>query len=119
DLRDLRPGWWWGIALAAAAPLAVLAIYPPTAFDATLYHLPFARAFVTTGALPFLADGRFPVFPQANEILFAAVMLFGPDLAAHGVQLLATLLTALLLAAWGGRPAGWLAAAVYLGNPIV
>jgi len=112
--------------IVALGPLAILAAYPPTGFDATLYHLPFARAFVETGGLPWLPDLRFPVFPQANEVLFAVLMLFAPDLAAHGLQLLMTLLTAALVLAWGrdafperGGAAGWLAAAVFLGNPIV
>jgi 4-amino-4-deoxy-L-arabinose transferase-like glycosyltransferase len=119
-----RP-WVLAVPGVLLVPFILLALYPPTAFDATLYHLPFARAFTESGGVPFLADLRFPVFPQANEILFAAVMLFGRDVAAHGVQLVATLLTALLLVAWGRgafpdyRPAGWLAAAVFLGNPIV
>src|SRR5262249_6935808 len=72
------------------------ALYPPTAFDATLYHLPFARAFVESGGVPYLLDRRVPVFPQVNEILFAAVMLFRPDVAAHGVPVLMTLVSAAL-----------------------
>ncbi|HEY7213337.1 MAG TPA: phospholipid carrier-dependent glycosyltransferase, partial [Thermoanaerobaculia bacterium] len=126
ELRGISvPGWLGPALLLGLAPFVLLALYPPTAFDATLYHLPFARAFAETGGVPYLVDRRFPVFPQANEILFAAVMLFGRDVAAQGVQLFATLLTALLLAAWGKRAlpsrelAGWLAAAVFLGNPIV
>ncbi|MFY9820134.1 MAG: glycosyltransferase family 39 protein [Thermoanaerobaculia bacterium] len=129
DLRDLRAGGfrpaWMAVLFLAVLPFALPALYPPTAFDATLYHLPFARAFVETGGLPYLADRRFPVFPQANEVLFAAVMLFGRDVAAQGVQLLATLLTAALLAVWARRAfpdfraAGALAAAIFLGNPLV
>jgi hypothetical protein len=128
DLRQGGAGPAWGLALGLALlliPWIVLALYPPTAFDTTMYHLPFARAFAESGGVPFLADRRFPVFPQANEILFTSVMLFGPDVAAHGVQLLATLLTAALLVVWGRRAfpgypaAGWLAAAVFLGHPIV
>lgn len=120
--RDLatfrpRPGWWEIAAFAGLAPLAILAVYPPTAFDSTLYHLPFARAFAESGGVPFLPDLRFPVFPQANEILFGALILFGPDVAAHGLQLFATLLTAALLVSWGR--VGWLAAAIFLGNPVV
>jgi hypothetical protein len=109
----------------AIAPLVLLALYPPTAFDATLYHLPFARAFVESGGVPYLPERRVPVFPQVNEILFAAVMMFGPDVAAHGVQLLMTLLSAALALEWGRRRfpdrlwVGWLAAALFLGNPIV
>lgn len=129
DLRagGLRPRWALVLALVALAviPFALPALYPPSGFDATLYHLPFAKAFVETGGLPYLADRRFPVFPQANEILFAAVMLFGRDVAAQGVQLLATLLTAALLALWAQasfpafRASGALAAAIFLGNPLV
>jgi hypothetical protein len=124
DLREGRAGPAWGLAIGLA-PFLVLALYPPTAFDATMYHLPFAQAFGESGGVPFLVDRRFPVFPQANEILFTAVMFFGRDVAAHGVQLLATLLTAALLVAWGRRAfpgfqaAGWLAAAIFLGNPAV
>lgn len=117
-----------GVAAGAgiAAPFLLLALYPPTGFDETLYHLPFARAFVASGGVPFLPDLRFPVFPQANEILFALVMLFGSDVATHGVQLLMTMLTAAILLDWGkeafpesGGAAGWIAAAIFLGNPIV
>jgi 4-amino-4-deoxy-L-arabinose transferase-like glycosyltransferase len=115
---------------AALLPFCVLSLYPPTAFDATLYHLPYAKGFVASGGVPFLRDLRFPVFPQANEMLFALVMLFAPDVAAHGVQWLMTMLTAALVWAWArdafsassataATAAGWLAAAVFLGNPIV
>jgi hypothetical protein len=128
DVRMGLPRWWGWIAIIAVLgvlPFLLLALYPPTAFDATLYHLPFARAFVRSGGVPYLLDRRVPVFPQANEILFAAVMLFGRDVAAQGVQLLSTLLAAALAAAWGRgawparRWVGWLAAAAFLGNPIV
>jgi 4-amino-4-deoxy-L-arabinose transferase-like glycosyltransferase len=115
------------LAAVAVLPLALLPLYPPTAFDATLYHLPFARGFVASGGLPFLADLRFPVFPQVNEMLFAEVLLFAPDvsdIAVHGVPWLMTMLTAALLWSWArdsfsSAAAGGLAAAIYLGNPIV
>jgi hypothetical protein len=117
---------WRRAVLGAVAlfPFVLLALYPPTAFDATLYHLPFARGFVASGGVPFLRDLRFPVFPQVNEMLFALVMLFAPDVAAHGVQWLMTMLAAALVWAWardafGGAAAGWLAASIYLGGPIV
>ncbi|HZF10293.1 MAG TPA: phospholipid carrier-dependent glycosyltransferase [Thermoanaerobaculia bacterium] len=115
------------LALLVGLPLFLLALYPPTAFDATLYHLPDARAFARAGALPFLGQLRFPVFPQLDEALFAAVLLLAGDVAVQLVQLLAILLTAGLLLAWGGagegedrsRYGGLLAAAAYLGSPIV
>jgi 4-amino-4-deoxy-L-arabinose transferase-like glycosyltransferase len=122
-LRQIR-GWRGALGAAALLPFCLLPLYPPIAFDATLYHLPYARGFVASGGVPFLRDLRFPVFPQANEMLFALVLLFAPDVAAHGVQWLMTMLTAALVWAWArdafsGVAAGWLAAAVFLGNPIV
>jgi 4-amino-4-deoxy-L-arabinose transferase-like glycosyltransferase len=114
------------VALAAAAagalPFALLTLYPPTAFDATLYHLPYARAFVAAGAMPFLPDLRIPIFPQLMETLFALLLLAAGELATQTVALLATLLTAALVLAWGRRfspAAGWIAAATYAGSPVV
>ncbi|HEX3130285.1 MAG TPA: glycosyltransferase family 39 protein [Thermoanaerobaculia bacterium] len=111
------------LALLALAPLFVLTMYPPTAFDETMYHLPFARAFARSGALPATPALRFPVFPALGELLFAETLLLTHDVAAHLVDLLAILATAGILAAWGRRAfssqAGWLAAALWLGNPIV
>lgn len=112
--------------LVALAPLVALALYPPTAFDETLYHLPFARAFARAGGVPFLPALRIPVFPQLSELVFAEVLLLADDVAVHGVELLATLAAAALLVGWGWRAAGgpggcwtgWLAAGIWLGNPI-
>jgi len=114
-----------GLALAAAAltPLFLAALYPPTAFDETLYHLPTARAFAESGEVRFLSDLRVPVFAQLGDLLMATVLLWSGETATHLVALLATLLTAGLLAVWGrrlGRPlAGACAAALFLGNPVV
>lgn len=119
--REVEWRWNWKTALGltlAAAPLFVLALYPPTAFDETLYHLPYARAFARTGGIPFLPELRYPIFPQLDEMLFTGMLLLAGDVATHLVQLLATLITAALLISWGGR-SGWLAAAAFLGNPIV
>lgn len=107
----------------AVAAVFVLSLYPPTGFDETLYHLPYARAFVRTGSIPFLPELRNPVFPQLDEMLSAGMMLLAGDVATHLIRLLMTLLTAALLVAWGRRVfsagAGWLAAGLFLGNPIV
>ena len=114
------------LALLALAPFFVLALYPPTAFDETMYHLPFARAFAQSGGLPVVPALRFPVFPALGELLFAETLLLDGgigDVATHLVALVAVLATAGLLVAWGRRAfspkAGWIAAALYLGNPIV
>lgn len=120
------------VGLVALAPLFVLTIYPPTAFDETMYHLPFARAFAQSGSLPAMSEMlalRFPVFPALGDLLFAETLLLTlgigniADIAAHLVNLVAVLATAAILVAWGRRAlspqAGWLAAALWLGNPIV
>ncbi len=114
------------LATLVGLPLLALALYPPTAFDETLYHLPFARAFADSGGLPFLPELRFPVFPQLGEVLQAALLAFAGDVATHFVSLLAIGLTAALLWAWGeewgGAERPWigpLAAAIWLGNPLV
>jgi len=112
-----------GFVVVFFGPLLVLASYPPLAFDETLYHLPFARAFARTGGLPFLPELRVPVFPPLTELLFAGMLLIFDDVSTHLVSLLAVILTALLLVAWGKRESSWrtgaLAGALYLGNPIV
>ena len=112
-------------AAAVAAALAgafVLALYPPTAFDETLYHLPTVGAFAASGRMPFLWSLRTPVFPNAAEVLEVPLYLFGGDVATHLVPLLATIATALLVfasARRGGRATAWLAAAIFLSSPIV
>jgi 4-amino-4-deoxy-L-arabinose transferase-like glycosyltransferase len=136
DFRDLlsrslcawreRRGARLGAAVGALAlsPIVLGSLYPPLAFDETLYHLPFAREFVRARSLPFLPDLRFPVFPQLVEALLAAVLAVGGDVATHGVSLVSMLTTALLVSVWAARAsplggaAGGLAAAVCLGQPL-
>jgi hypothetical protein len=111
------------VALPAVLPILLLPLYPPTAPDATMYHLPYAKVFAATGALPSLPHLRFPVFPQLNELLFTGALLLWDDLGAQMIEALAALLTAGILAVWGrsrGSPgAGALAAAFWLGTPMV
>lgn len=107
----------------ALAPIVALALYPPLGFDATLYHLPYAKLFVASHGLRFAPQLRYPVFPQLNELLFTAMLMVTGDAGAQLVQTLAAILTAAILLAWGRRSnlpyAGWIAAALWLGNPLV
>ncbi len=107
----------------ALAPAFLLALYPPTAFDATLYHLPFAKAFATRHATVFLPSLRFPVFPQLVEMLFTAALSISDDVTAQLIHFFCLALTTAALVAWGrrfgsARAGGW-AAAAWLGSPIV
>jgi hypothetical protein len=105
-----------GLLLAAVLALCFLyTLYPPTEWDATMYHLPFAKTFAKEHAVVFVDTLRFPVFPQLNEMLFSGMLLLYDDVSTHAVEFLALALTALLLYAWGG---GLLSAAFWLGNPI-
>ena len=108
--------------LVLVAPMQLLALYPPTQFDATLYHLPYATAFVDSGGLPFLESLRFPVFPQLQEMLFALGFFLSGEVAAQLCQFVALTLTCVVLMAWGrvlaGNRVGIWGAALWLGNPL-
>ncbi|MGH9442880.1 MAG: ArnT family glycosyltransferase [Thermoanaerobaculia bacterium] len=118
--REVRP--WIPVAFACLL-VAVLSCYPPTGFDATLYHLPFARAFANAHRVVTLPARRFPVFPQLSESIFSAMLLLAGDTDAQRVELLALLAGLAALAGWAGRksgPAGgaW-AASAWVGCPAV
>ncbi len=107
-------------AAIAATPLFLLALYPPVAFDETLYHLPFVKAMAGSGAIRFLPGLRFPAFPQIHELLCVPAFLLSGDTATHLVALAEVITLAGLLIEWPDqRMAGSLAAALVLGNPIV
>jgi 4-amino-4-deoxy-L-arabinose transferase-like glycosyltransferase len=101
-------------------PLALLALYPPIAFDETLYHLPFVREIARSGAINFVANLRFPIFPQLHEILCVPIFILLGDTATHFVAVAEVLLVAGVVMKWPEqRTTGLLAAALVLGNPIV
>jgi len=109
--------------LLGLAPAAALALYPPTDFDATMYHLPYARAFSSLHAVAFLPSLRFPIFPQLIEMLFTAALTISDDVSAQLIHFLCLTLVAVALIAWGrrlsaGRAGVW-AAAAWLGSPLV
>jgi len=113
-LRPTRLRWEL---LVAALPLIALALYPPIAFDETLYHLPTVQAIARSGAIRFFGELRFPVFPILHEALCVPVFLAFGDVATHLVSVLEILLLAGIVLKW--RSGGLLAAALIIGHPIV
>ena len=120
----------WAVAMGAAAlllaaltPLWLQPLYPPTAFDATMFHLAAARIYAGHHALVFAEYLRFPLFPQTNEMLFSLALLLADDITAQMFQFLMVILTAVALCSWGQRAfslrAGIWAAGLWLSNPMV
>jgi hypothetical protein len=108
--------------ILGSLPSFVLALYPPTGWDATAYHLVYARLFANAHALVFADTLRFPVFPQLGEMHFAAALLVANDAVAQLTQWLALVVTAAGVAAiateLGGTRASIFGVALWLGNPI-
>lgn len=102
-------------------PAFFLPLYPPTDPDVTMFHLAVCKEWLNAHAViatPFL---RGPVLPHSAHTLFAALMLLRDDLAAQTLSLAAIALIAIALFGWAKRvssaPAGFLAAALWLGSP--
>lgn len=109
-----------GIALA---PAFFLTAYPPIWFDETLYHLPTVRRFAETGALPFIAHLRAPVFPHLHEVLSVPLYQWSGASATHLLSFCATLATTFVVIAagmrWWSRSVAAVAFAAFLSSPIV
>ncbi len=124
-VASIRPAairWsWLAAATIATIPYALLALFPPVAFDETTYHLPFVQALARSGSIEFLGHLRFPAFPQFHELLCVPVFLAFGDTATHLVTRAEAIVLAMLLlqSTRGDRRAGILAAALCLGHPII
>ncbi len=109
--------------LAAAAPYLLIPFYPPTAFDATSFHLATAKEFAREGAVVVVPHLRFPVYTFGVHVLFASLLSFGSEVAPALLSLLFSGLVALLLVSWGrsagGRWTGFAAALLWLCSPLV
>jgi len=109
--------------LVLAVPSFFQGLYPPWAFDETLYHLPIARSLASSHSVQFLVNLRNPAFPQLVESLDAGMMLLFGDVSTHLVEWLAMVAMGLALFGfgrrWGGRFGGILAAAFWFGHPMV
>jgi len=117
-----RSPWLAAGAALVAVPTLLLPLYPPTAFDSTMYHLPYARLFLTHHGLVPAPLLRYPVFPQLQDLLFSLALMIDGDALAALFSTVSFLLLALLLYGWTRerftRRAGGFATALWLGNPV-
>ena len=104
---------------------SALTLYPVTAFDATSYHLPLARDLVQHHGLVYDPFIRYSFFPQANESLFAVMLLMSHNAIASGALEYGVLaVSVLLLPLWflgsGRNVAGGLVAGlIVLASPVL
>lgn len=109
--------------LALSIPILVLPLYPPKAFDATMYFLTSAKVYAQSHQVVLTPYLRLPLLPQLNEMFFTLALLLYDDVAAQVIQLLMlTILTAAVIAFCRrnfSKQAGWWSAAILLGNPLV
>jgi 4-amino-4-deoxy-L-arabinose transferase-like glycosyltransferase len=99
----------------------LLALTPPTGWDALVYHLTGPRLFVDAGQIVHTLDLPYLGFPQLGEMLFALGMLLLGDGVAPLIHyiygLLATCLTAALTHRFFGGRSGWYAGLLLLSVP--
>lgn len=111
------------IAVAASQPVLMLPLYPPTGFDAIMYHLPYASTYAESHRVSPVLGVRYPVFPQAIEMLFALALLLFDDILAQLIHFLTCVLVSLALYVWGARQyhraVGVWAASLWFSSAIV
>ena len=104
---------------------SALALYPVTAFDAISYHLPLARDLVQNHGLVYDLFVRYSFFPQANESIFAVMMLMSKASSSSGALefgMLAVAVVALplwFLGSGRGIAGGLTAGLIVLASPVV
>lgn len=104
---------------------SLFVLYPSTAFDATSYHLPLARDLVRHQGLVYDPFIRYSFFPQANEAMFAVMLLLtGNPVASAALEYSVLSVAVLLLPLWfvgSGRRVGggFVAGILVLASPVV
>ena len=68
--------------------VVLLAVKPPGMWDDTMYHLPYARHYLQSGAISMNPHLRFPLFPHNANLLLTLGLMYGNEIDA---QVIATL----------------------------
>ena len=104
-------------------PAVILTLYPPTAFDATMSHLPLVKQYLREQRISPAPYLRWSVLPQINHMLLALGMLLFDDISAQFIQFLLMILTGVALYSWGARhfteSTGLWAGVLWLSHPMV
>jgi hypothetical protein len=104
-------------------PILLMPLYPPTAFDSTMYHLTYAKIYSQSHEIILTPYLRFPVFPQTNEMLFTLALLLYDGIAAQLIQFLMMVALGIGLFAFAKRhfskTVGIWSLAIFLSNPLV
>lgn len=113
---------WLAVYVAASLLLAFLvALAPPTAWDALVYHLTGPRLFIEAGRVTHVVDLPYLGFPQLGEMGFTLGMLLAGDgvtsLLHFGYGLLGVIITAALARRAFGPAVAWQGAALLLSVP--
>ncbi len=85
------------VLLLVTLPIWIFPLYPPTVWDATEYHLACAKIYAQQHRIILTPYLRFPVLPQAVNMLFTMSLLLWDDIVAHLSQFLMVGLIALIL----------------------
>lgn len=115
------------LALLSAAgllfPLFTNALTPPVAYDELAYHLAVPRLYLQAGRIfyiPYILQSNWPL---GMEMVFGLGMITGSAIPAHLFTWGCWLLLWAAVLHWGtrwfGRPAGWTAATILAGTPMM
>lgn len=123
QLRSLRQNYLIAIAVVFYfGLLQSVTLYPPTQWDATMYHLVLARQYLVDHRITVHTGVVFPILPILNEMLFSWALALKGHLLAQMIECSFLILTGAGLYSWAlrqGRSAlGLAAAGFWLANPI-
>jgi hypothetical protein len=113
---------WLAVYVGASLLLAFLvALAPPTGWDALVYHLTGPRLFMEAGRVSHQVDLPYLGFPQLGEMGFTlGMLLLGDGVASllhFGYGLLSVIITAALARRAFGQAVAWPAVALLLSVP--
>jgi len=113
----------WAGLVVVAAPLFVLAMSPEVGWDANTYHLTLPRVFAARHDFRPLELNVYSNWPLNTELLYTLAILLRDHVLAKlihfGFGALTIYAMVVLCRGLGEARSGWLAAALFLANPIV